>query len=156
MMYLTTILFPVPDPVKSNLAKAGLFDIFVTKLENKPVTDETEVNNRYELAGRVIGNILGGDEAMRYFYNKDNGTLVNRLIKFLDNTDTVLVYTAVLCLGNLARNDEITMNLVNKGVHKLLMTVLQKYTDVKMQHAALSTLRFVHLISTSSYSHIFS
>ena len=50
----------VPDPVKFNLAKSGIFQLFIQILENKPETLTEDETNKYELTGRVLANILTG------------------------------------------------------------------------------------------------
>lgn len=50
----------MPDIVKFNLAKAGIFQLFIQFLEKKPNNLNEDESNKYDLAGRVLANILTG------------------------------------------------------------------------------------------------
>ncbi|KAK6642009.1 hypothetical protein RUM44_013732 [Polyplax serrata] len=132
----------LPDPVKFNLAKAGLFQLFIEFLEKKPATLTEDEVNKYDLTGRVLANILTGDEAMEYLYEVNDGVIMTHLTAWLSSEDKELVHTAVLCIGNIARTDRHSTSIVEKEIHKLLLNILKDGSnDIKMQYAVISTIR---------------
>lgn len=88
---------------------------------------------------------------MYYLYEVNNGEIMAHLTKWLSSEDKELVYTAVLCIGNVARTDKHSTDIVEKEIHKSLMNILKDETsDIKMQYAVLSTIRLVKKIVTES------
>ncbi|KAL0266850.1 UNVERIFIED_CONTAM: hypothetical protein PYX00_009288 [Menopon gallinae] len=132
----------LPDPVKFNLAKAGIFQLFIDILDNKPKVLTADETTKYDLTGRVLANILTGDDAMEYLYELNDCEIMNDLTRWLSSEDKEIVHTAVLCIGNVARTDVHSMSIVAKGIHKSLLKILSDTSnDIKIQYAAISTIR---------------
>lgn len=81
---------------------------------------------------------------MEYLYKVDNGEVMGHLIKWLTLPDKAMAYMGVLCIGNVARTDRHSMEIVEREIHKLLLNMLRdENLDVKVQYAVLSTIRYV-------------
>lgn len=84
---------------------------------------------------------------MEYLYDLNKNEVVSHLSLWLSSADKELVYTAVLCIGNMARTDKHSTDIVTREVNKPLMNILKDETNnIKMQYAVLSTIRFVQHI----------
>lgn len=82
---------------------------------------------------------------MNFLYDDSNGPVYKKLMEWLDNVDEDLRITAILAVGNFARTDIHCKRMVEQGIHRKLLKLLQidgsKSTDIRYQHALLSALR---------------
>ncbi|KAG7212796.1 hypothetical protein KM043_013054 [Ampulex compressa] len=128
------------------LAKSGICELLLKLLEkhSQHCTDE-ETKSVLKVACNLIVLILTGDESMNVLYDKSNGPVYKKLLDWLGSSDEDLRITAVLAMGNFARSDLHCKHMVMQGVHKQLLTLLQKNyektDDIRFQHALLSALR---------------
>ncbi|XP_055374217.1 GTPase-GDP dissociation stimulator vimar [Condylostylus longicornis] len=131
------------DEVKILLAKSGLCETIYKLLETyKNLASSNEAKALMKLACDLIVLILTGDEAMNYLYSTP---LLKDMENWLDSSDTDLLTTGVLALGNFARTDSHCIYMVeNKVMHKLLDILAKNNSavdDIRLQHALLSALR---------------
>lgn len=132
------------DEVKLVLAKGGVCQTIFELLEKhkeRPKTDDARAVMK--LACDLIVLVLTGDDAMNFLHSTD---LVANMSLWLRATDTDLVTTGVLALGNFARTDSHCIEMVEqRSMAKELLEILRKNSgatgDMKLQHALLSTLR---------------
>lgn len=81
---------------------------------------------------------------MEYLYELNDCEIMNHLTRWLSSEDKDIIHTAVLCIGNVARTDVHSKSIVEKGIHKSLLKILSDPSnDIKIQYAAISTIRFV-------------
>ncbi|EDX05946.1 GD10283 [Drosophila simulans] len=131
------------DEVKLILAKDGLCETIYNLLEKyKTLASTSEARALMKLACELIVLILTGDESMHYLYTTP---LLKNMVDWLDSTDTDLLTTGVLALGNFARTDSHCIYFVEQQTMNKLLEVLAKNNgvkdDVRLQHALLSALR---------------
>lgn len=82
---------------------------------------------------------------MNFLYNDSKGDVYRKLVEWLESIDEDLQITAVLAMGNFARTDIHCKHMVEQGIHRKLLKLLQKNDsksgDIRCQHALLSALR---------------
>lgn len=82
---------------------------------------------------------------MNFLYDDSKGPVYTKLVEFLENDDEDLQVTAILAMGNFARTDTHCKRMVEQGIHRKLLKLLQrnggKSDDIRYQHALLSALR---------------
>ncbi|KAK9882821.1 hypothetical protein WA026_023433 [Henosepilachna vigintioctopunctata] len=82
---------------------------------------------------------------MKLLYDQGKGKVYLNCIKWLECDDNELLGTAIMAVGNFARNDENCTAIVKEGISKKLIGLLNKYTienpDIKLLHGLLSTLK---------------
>ncbi|KAL3275533.1 hypothetical protein HHI36_020292 [Cryptolaemus montrouzieri] len=82
---------------------------------------------------------------MKLLYDHGKGDVYRNSIKWLDSEDEELLATAIMAVGNFARNDENCIAIVKEGISKKLIDLLSKYSsntpNIKLLHGLLSTLK---------------
>lgn len=133
------------EKIKSLLTQANIPELLLKLIEThgSECTNE-ETRSVLKAACNLIVQILTGDNSMNMLYNDGEGTVYKHLVKWLDNTNEDLQVTAVLAMGNFACTDTHCKLMVEEEIHKKLLSLLQKYdsknSDIRFQHALLSTL----------------
>ncbi|PSN38110.1 hypothetical protein C0J52_00840 [Blattella germanica] len=134
------------ENVKSHLAHAGLCELLVELLEkHKPLVDDDETRNLMKMACDLIVLILTGDVSMNVLYDEGKGKVFEQMVAWLSSGDEDLQITGVLAMGNFARTDKHCIQMVEAGVSKKLLKLVEKNNtpsgDIRLQHALLSALR---------------
>lgn len=82
---------------------------------------------------------------MNSLYDDGKGPVYRTLVEWLESPDEDLQITAVLAMGNFARTDTHCKHMVEQGIHRKLLKLLQtngdRSGDIRCQHALLSALR---------------
>lgn len=65
--------------------------------------------------------IVFTDEAMHILYNKGSGEVYLTVVKWLDTTDYNLLTTAMLAIGNFARQDDYCVQMMQDGIYDKLL-----------------------------------
>lgn len=98
-----------------------------------------------KLACDLIVLTLTGDQSMTLLYANGDGIVYRDMLSWLHSEDIDLVITAVLAIGNFARNDDHCIKMVDDGLSSSLLGILSDHKeageDVRLQHALLSALR---------------
>ncbi|EFA00118.1 GTPase-GDP dissociation stimulator vimar [Tribolium castaneum] len=134
------------EDIKTILAKKGICELVFELVEKyrSQVNDE-ESRSVMKMACDIIVIILTGDDCMNLLYNNGQGKVYENMVTWLDSDDPDLLSTGVLAIGNFARKDTHCIQMVQKGISKKLIALLAKYntreSDIKVQHALLSTLK---------------
>lgn len=85
------------------------------------------------------------DDSMNFLYDNSEGPVYKTLVEWLESIDEDLEITAVLAMGNFARTDAHCKRMVEQGIHRKLLKLLQRNGnqsgDIRCQHALLSALR---------------
>lgn len=85
------------------------------------------------------------DDSMNFLYDNSEGLVYKKLVEWLESIDEDLQITAVLAMGNFARTDAHCKRMVEQGIHRKLLKLLQRNSsksgDIRCQHALLSALR---------------
>lgn len=85
------------------------------------------------------------DDSMNFLYDNSEGLVYKKLVEWLESIDEDLQITAVLAMGNFARTDAHCRRMVEQGIHRKLLKLLQRNSsksgDIRCQHALLSALR---------------
>ncbi|KAJ0180156.1 hypothetical protein K1T71_004747 [Dendrolimus kikuchii] len=157
------------DSVKTLLAKNGGVQLVCSRLEqlmHKQEAGELNVeDNEVEAIVRqacdLVIIILTGDEAMHILYNNGVGEVYLTMTKWLDSSNYNLLTTAVLAIGNFARQDDYCTQMMENQIYDKLLDLFETYhgfavrmqndpedkypieptTVAKIQHAILSALR---------------
>lgn len=134
------------EQVKVYLAKAGLCELLVKLLEkHKPQVEDDEIRNLMKMACDLIALVLTGDESMNILYADGKGEVFCDMVKWLGSEDEDLQITGVLAMGNFARTDKHCIQMVEAGVSKKLLKLVEKNNtsdgDIRLQHALLSAIR---------------
>ncbi|XP_046392857.1 rap1 GTPase-GDP dissociation stimulator 1-B [Ischnura elegans] len=135
------------ETVKVHLAHAGLCETLIGLLKkHQPLlSEDDESRNLMKVACDLIVLILTGDESMNHLYEEGNGEVFQKMVRWLEYDDEDLQVTGVLAMGNFARTDKHCIQMVQKGVGKKLLNLVQKNNtstgDIRLQHALLSALR---------------
>ncbi|RZC32954.1 rap1 GTPase-GDP dissociation stimulator 1-B [Asbolus verrucosus] len=134
------------EEIKTLLAKKGVCELVFELIEKyrNQVNDE-ESRSVMKMACDLIVIILTGDDCMYLLYNNGKGKVYENMVTWLDSDDSDLLSTGVLAIGNFARKDTHCIQMVQNGISKKLIGLLSKYntsqSDIKVQHALLSTLK---------------
>jgi hypothetical protein len=134
------------DEIKTLLARQGVCELVFELIEKyrNQVNDE-ESRTVMKMACDMIVIILTGDDCMYLLYNNGQGKVYENMITWLDSDDPDLLSTGVLALGNFARKDTHCIHMVQNGISKKLIALLSRHntsqSDIKVQHALLSTLK---------------
>ncbi|XP_032680958.1 rap1 GTPase-GDP dissociation stimulator 1-B [Odontomachus brunneus] len=128
------------------LAKAGVCELLLKLLEKHgPRCNDEETRSILKVACNLIVLILTGDDSMNFLYDDSKGLVYKKLVEWLESDDEDLQITAVLAMGNFARTDTHCKHMVEQGIHRKLLKLLQtngdKSGDIRCQHALLSALR---------------
>ncbi|KYM92543.1 Rap1 GTPase-GDP dissociation stimulator 1-B [Atta colombica] len=134
------------ENAKLLLAKAGVCELLLKLLEKHgPQCTDEETRSILKVACNLIVLILTGDESMNFLYDDGKGPVYKKLIEWLESIDEDLQITAVLAMGNVARTDIHCKRMVEQGIHRKLLKILErngnKSGDIRCQHALLSALR---------------
>lgn len=134
------------ENAKLLLAKAGVCELLLKLLEKHgPQCTDEETRSILKVACNLIVLILTGDESMNFLYDDGKGPVYRKLIEWLESVDEDLQITAVLAMGNVARTDIHCKRMVEQGIHRKLLKILErngnKSGDIRCQHALLSALR---------------
>ncbi|RVE46591.1 hypothetical protein evm_008778 [Chilo suppressalis] len=157
------------DSVKTLIANEGGLKLVCTRLEQLMVkcdngdleADEPEVEAIVKQACDLIIIVLTGDEAMHSLYNNGVGEIYLTMVKWLDSPKYHLLTTAVLAIGNFARQDDYCTQMMENKIFDKLLDIFETYhgfalrmkkeptvhypidpvTVTKIQHAVLSALR---------------
>ncbi|XP_050456937.1 GTPase-GDP dissociation stimulator vimar isoform X1 [Cataglyphis hispanica] len=134
------------EKIKLLLAKTEVCDLLLKLLEKHgPHCNDEETRFVLKVACNLIVLILTGDDSMNFLYDNSNGPVYKKLVEWLESIDEDLQITAVLAMGNFARTDIHCKHMVEQGIHRKLLKLLQKNDsksgDIRCQHALLSALR---------------
>ncbi|XP_011648061.1 LOW QUALITY PROTEIN: rap1 GTPase-GDP dissociation stimulator 1-B [Pogonomyrmex barbatus] len=134
------------EKAKLLLAKAGVCELLLKLLEKHgPQCNDEETRSILKVACNLIVLILTGDDSMNFLYDDSKGSVYRKLVEWLESVDDDLQITAVLAMANFARTDTHCKHMVEQGVHRKLLKLLEKNGtksgDIRCQHALLSALR---------------
>lgn len=134
------------ENAKLLLAKAGVCELLLKLLEKHgPQCTDEETRSILKVACNLIVLILTGDDSMNFLYDNGKGPVYRKLVEWLESVDEDLQITAVLAMGNVARTDIHCKRMVEQGIHRKLLKILErngsKSGDIRCQHALLSVLR---------------
>ncbi|XP_053602123.1 GTPase-GDP dissociation stimulator vimar [Plodia interpunctella] len=157
------------DTVKTLLAKEGGLQLVCSRLEQlvqrhdagELNAEDSEVVTVMKQACDLIIIVLTGDDAMHTLYNNGLGEVYVTMMRWLDSTNYNLLTTAILAIGNFARQDDYCMQLMHNKIFDKLLDIFEVYnkfavdmqqapggvypiegvTVTKIQHAVLSALR---------------
>ncbi|CAH0627431.1 unnamed protein product [Chrysodeixis includens] len=157
------------DSVKTLLANEGGVQLVCSRLEQlvnrynsgELNADDTEVEAIMKQACDLVIMILTGDEAMEILYNNGVGEVYVTMVKWLNSPNYHLLTTAVLAIGNFARQDDYCSQMMQDKIFDKLLDIFEIYhsfavkmqkepdamhlidsvTVTKIQHAVLSALR---------------
>ncbi|XP_011883269.1 PREDICTED: rap1 GTPase-GDP dissociation stimulator 1 [Vollenhovia emeryi] len=134
------------ENAKLLLAKAGVCELLLKLLEKHgPQCNDEETRSILKVACNLIVLILTGDDSMNFLYDDSKGPVYSKLVEWLESVDEDLQVTAVLAMGNVARTDTHCKRMVEQGVHRKLLKLLERNGgtsgDIRCQHALLSALR---------------
>ncbi|XP_018364386.1 PREDICTED: rap1 GTPase-GDP dissociation stimulator 1-B [Trachymyrmex cornetzi] len=134
------------ENAKLLLAKAGVCELLLKLLEkHSPQCTDEETRSILKVTCNLIVLILTGDDSMNFLYDDGKGPVYRKLIEWLESVDEDLQITAVLAMGNVARTDIHCKRMVEQGIHRKLLKILErngnKSGDIRCQHALLSALR---------------
>lgn len=134
------------EKIKLLLAKTGVCDLLLKLLEKHgPHCNDEETRFVLKIACNLIVLILTGDDSMNFLYDDSKGAVYKKLVEWLESIDEDLQITAVLAMCNFARTDIHCKHMVEEGIHRKLLKLLQKNDskcgDIRCQHALLSALR---------------
>ncbi|CAB3258776.1 unnamed protein product [Arctia plantaginis] len=154
------------DSVKTLLANEGGVQLVCARLEQLVDkhdagdlnADDTEVQSIMKQACDLVIIVLTGDEAMRILYKNGMGEVYISMVKWLDSPNYHLLTTAVLAIGNFARQDDYCIQMMQDNIFDKLLDIFETYhkleirssagpqpvagaTLSKLQHGAVSALR---------------
>ncbi|KAJ8732317.1 hypothetical protein PYW08_015047 [Mythimna loreyi] len=157
------------ETVKTLIAKEGGVQLVCSRLEqfvNKHNAgelniDDSEVEAIMKQACELVIIVLTGDEAMHILYNNGVGEVYQTVVKWLDSQNYQLLTTAVLAIGNFARQDDYCTQMMQDNIFDKLLDIFEIYnnfsvqmqkepekthpidsvTVIKLLHGVLSTLR---------------
>lgn len=134
------------ENAKLLLAKAEVCELLLKLLEKHgPQCNDEETRSILKVACNLIVLILTGDDSMNFLYDDGKGPVYQKLVEWLESVDEDLQITAVLAMGNVARTDTHCKRMVEQGIHRKLLKILErndsKSGDIRCQHALLSALR---------------
>ncbi|KYM97891.1 Rap1 GTPase-GDP dissociation stimulator 1-B [Cyphomyrmex costatus] len=134
------------ENAKLLLAKAGVCELLLKLLEKHgPQCTDEETRSILKVACNLIVLILTGDDSMNFLYEDGKGPVYRKLVEWLESVDEDLQITAVLAMGNVARTDTHCKRMVEQGIHRKLLKILErngnKSGGIRCQHALLSALR---------------
>ncbi|XP_059471652.1 GTPase-GDP dissociation stimulator vimar [Neocloeon triangulifer] len=134
------------ESVKSHLAKAKLCEqLNGLAHKHKDLLQDDEARSLLKMACDLIVSVLTGDDAMELLYKDGEGQVFKEMAEWLSAEDEDLQVTAVLAMGNFARTDKHCAQIVQKGIGKKLLALVDKNNStsggIRLQHALLSALR---------------
>ncbi|XP_013188846.2 GTPase-GDP dissociation stimulator vimar [Amyelois transitella] len=157
------------DTVKTLLANEGGLQLVCSRLEqlvqrhgaDELNSGDSEVVAVMKQACDLIIIVLTGDDAMHILYNNGSGEVYEIMVKWLDSTNYNLLTTAILAIGNFARQDDYCVQMMQGKIFEKLLDIFELYnnfavrvhqapdddypvdkaTVTKIQHAVLSALR---------------
>ncbi|KAM3961933.1 LOW QUALITY PROTEIN: visceral mesodermal armadillo-repeats [Aphomia sociella] len=157
------------DSVKTLLANEGGLQLVCTRLEQLIQrhdagdlnAEDSEVVAIMKQACDLIIIVLTGDDAMHTLYNNGVGEVYITMVKWLESPNYNLLATAVLAIGNFARQDNYCTQMMEEKIFDKLLDIFEVYngfslkmkkepdsvhpidvtTVTKIQHAVLSALR---------------
>ncbi|KAF7278650.1 visceral mesodermal armadillo-repeats [Rhynchophorus ferrugineus] len=136
------------DEIKIVLAKEGVCELLYDLIEKyRDKVNDEDSRSILKMACDLIVLILTGDACMDTLYDEGNGKTYQNMFTWLDSSDSDLLSTGILAIGNFARKDTHCIQMVKNGVAKKLIDLLKNYNhstdlnDVIIQHALLSTLK---------------
>lgn len=134
------------DEVKLTLARSGLCELLFRLVEqHKSLAEDEDSRALMKLACDLIVLTLTGDQSMHLLYANGEGIVYRDMLTWLQSEDIDLVITAVLAIGNFARNDDHCIKMIDDGLSGSLIGILSQHKeageDVRLQHALLSALR---------------
>ncbi|KAF9422800.1 hypothetical protein HW555_001584 [Spodoptera exigua] len=157
------------ESVKTLIAKEGGVQLVCSRLEElvsrhtagELNAADTEVEALMKQACELVIIVLTGDEAMHILYNKGVSEVYQTVVKWLDSPNHQLLTTAVLAIGNFARQDDYCTHMMEDKIFDKLLDIFEVYnnfsiqiqkepekkhpidpiTVIKLLHAVLSSLR---------------
>ncbi|XP_059061444.1 GTPase-GDP dissociation stimulator vimar [Achroia grisella] len=157
------------DSVKTLIANEGGLQLVCTRLEQLIQkrdagdlnADDSEVVAIMRQACDLIIIVLTGDESMHILYNNGVGEVYLTMVKWLESPNYDLLTTAVLAIGNFARQDDYCIQMMEDKIYDKLLDLFEVYngfgrkiqkesdsicpidmaTVTKIQRAVLSALR---------------
>ncbi|XP_050297947.1 GTPase-GDP dissociation stimulator vimar [Anthonomus grandis grandis] len=136
------------DEIKNILAKEGVCELLYDLIEKyRDKVNDEESRAIMKMACDLIVLVLTGDSCMDILYNDGKGQTYLNMLTWLDSTDSDLLSTGILAVGNFARKDTNCIQMVKNGLAKKLIDILRNFNnsvdinDCKVQHALLSTLK---------------
>ncbi|KAI5631284.1 rap1 GTPase-GDP dissociation stimulator 1-A [Phthorimaea operculella] len=121
-------------------------ELLVKKQEAGEInTEDKEVEAVMKQACDLVIIVLTGDEAMHILYDHGSGEVYRTMVRWLSSSSLHLLTTAVLAIGNFARQDDYCVKMMQDGIFDKLLDIFEKYRDVasatNVRHAALSAVR---------------
>ncbi|KAJ8732450.1 hypothetical protein PYW07_015049 [Mythimna separata] len=157
------------ETVKTLIAKEGGVQLVCSRLERfvkehnagELNVNDSEVDAIMKQACELVIIVLTGDEAMHILYNNGVGEVYQTSVKWLDSQNYQLLTTAVLAIGNFARQDDYCTQMMQDNIFDKLLDIFEVYnsfsiqmqkepekthpidpvTVIKLLHGVLSTLR---------------
>nr|XP_028585062.1 rap1 GTPase-GDP dissociation stimulator 1-like isoform X1 [Podarcis muralis] len=132
------------DALKSQLVEAGIQEAIVEILQRLQDSSKPEDVCSLKAASDLIVSLLLGDESMQQLFAEGNGVIYQSVGTWLASKHTQLQLTGALAIANFARNDSNCVRMVQLGIVRQLLDLLEQHVesgDVSVQHAALSALR---------------
>ncbi|CAK1552477.1 unnamed protein product [Leptosia nina] len=123
------------DSVKTLLAKeggvqlvCGRLDYLIQRHDAGDLTaDDSQVEVIVKQACYLIILILTGDEAMPLLYKDGVGDVYLTMVKWLDSSNHHLLGTALLAIGNFARQDEYCIQMMMDKIFVKLLDIFEVY-----------------------------
>ncbi|KAJ2939577.1 hypothetical protein O0L34_g14290 [Tuta absoluta] len=141
------------DSVKTLLANEKGVQLVCQRLEHLVQQQEAgeinaedkEVEAVMKQACDLVIIVLTGDEAMHILYERGSGEVYATMVRWLSAASLHLLTTAVLAIGNFARQDDYCVKMMQDGIFDKLLDIFERYRDVasatNVRHAALSAVR---------------
>ncbi|KPI98150.1 Rap1 GTPase-GDP dissociation stimulator 1-B [Papilio xuthus] len=125
------------EEVKSLLAREGGVQLLCARLEGlraRRATGElagphAELDALAKLACDLIVIVLTGDEAMRALYGEGAGAVYLQAVRWLEAGEGELLPTALLAIGNFARDDRYCIQMMENNIYDKLLDIFEKYYE---------------------------
>ncbi|XP_038210776.1 rap1 GTPase-GDP dissociation stimulator 1-B [Zerene cesonia] len=136
------------DSVKTLLAKEGGVQLVCVRLnqllqrheEGELSADDTQVEGIVKQACYLIILILTGDDAMPILYKDGVGEVYLTMVKWLDSPNHHLLGTALLAIGNFARQDDYCIQMMNDKIFDKLLDIFEVYHNLSLKQNSGETL----------------
>ncbi|XP_045534406.1 rap1 GTPase-GDP dissociation stimulator 1-B [Papilio machaon] len=146
------------EEVKSLVAREGGVQLLCARLEGlrarraagELAAPHPELDALAKQACDLIVIVLTGDEAMRALYGAGAGEVYLQAVRWLETADDdlPLLSTALLAVGNFARDDRYCLQMMGNNIYDKLLDIFETYHEKgagaeveRVQHGALAALR---------------
>ncbi|XP_048763708.1 rap1 GTPase-GDP dissociation stimulator 1-like isoform X2 [Ostrea edulis] len=133
------------DEVKDLLAENSLSNNLIKIIQVNQGKLDPDSQQLIKMASDLLILLLTGDKGAETMFANGEGPLFIESVKWLEEEDSRLQMSAVLAIGNFARNDNHCQRLVEEGIVEQLLEILKCHrdheADMTLQHAILSALR---------------